>query len=222
MRRRTLLAAGLASAAGLTMPQLAAAAASAGTYGSGALSDWTAKPRRISTASQTRAADVWMFGDSIAVQDGYEIAQRLYAADGSVMVHNWGRRPTAPAVDALAAWASAYELSRVLMATGSNDIFDPPGFRAQFDRVMSIVAGFATVVWVNVHVSRWSQPAAVQVADQRNSGWVNMQLADAQAALPNPADPAVGRVPRREARLPDSGVPVRRGAHVGAVGAGGA
>jgi hypothetical protein len=89
-------------------------------------------------------------------------------------------------VDALQEWATTYGLpARILMATGSNDIFCPPVFRAQVERAMSIVGPDRLVVWVNVHVSRWSQPAAVQVADQRNSGWVNSQLADAAAAHPN-------------------------------------
>ena len=190
MRRRTFLAAGLAGAATLAAPTLAADAAIAGTYGSGTLGTWTDKARRISTATTCRNAvskgGVFMFGDSIAVQDGKHLAEQLYARDGSVLaVHNWAGRPTGPAVDALEQWASAYGLpDRILMATGSNDIFAPPGFRAQVDWAIRIADG-RTLVWVDVHVSRWSQPAAVQVADQRNSGWVNSQLGEAAADWSN-------------------------------------
>jgi hypothetical protein len=186
--RRTLLAAGVAGAAVVAAPRLLANAATfLGPYGSGTLSDWTGKIRAISAASQIRAArdadGVFMFGDSIAVQDGHHLAQQLYELDGTLMaVHNWSGRPTAPAVDALAQWADAYGLpSRILMATGSNDIFDPPGFRAQVDRAMQIVGPWRAIVWVNVHVSRWNQVADVQVADQRNTGWINSQLAEAAA-----------------------------------------
>jgi hypothetical protein len=128
-----------------------------------------------------------MFGDSIGYQDGKELAQRLYDRDGSIMaVDNWKSRPTAPAVDVLEQWAADYGLPRrILIATGSNDIFNPAAFRAQIDRVMGIAGAERTVVWVNVHVSRWDQPAAVQVADQRNSGWVNAQLAEATVSWPN-------------------------------------
>lgn len=159
-------------------------------YGSGALSDWTTKSKAISTPSQIRAtrdADgVFMFGDSIAVQDGKTLATKVHADLGLLMaVHNWGSRPTTPAVDALEEWATEYGLpSHLLMACGSNDIFNPPVFRAQVDRALSIADG-ATVWWVNVHVSRWQLAATTQVADQRNSAWVNLQLADAQEAWPN-------------------------------------
>jgi hypothetical protein len=191
MNRRTLLVGGAASAAALALPQLAATAADTGPYGSGYLGPWTTLARSVSTSKQILpclAGDgVFAFGDSIAKQDGYALAVRLAARDGSLMAVNyWNGRPTAPAVDALEQWAGTYGLpSRILMATGSNDIFSPPSFRAQVDRTISIVGPNRTVIWVNVHVSRWSQPASVQVADQRNSGWINAQLADAAAAHPN-------------------------------------
>jgi hypothetical protein len=50
---------------------------------------------------------------------------------------------------------------------------------------MGIAGSTRTVYWVNVQASRTSQSAAVQLADQRNSGWINLQLADAQKRYPN-------------------------------------
>jgi hypothetical protein len=41
------------------------------------------------------------------------------------------------------------------------------------------------VYWVNAQVARTSQPPAVQLADQRNSAWINLQLADARQRHPN-------------------------------------
>ncbi len=155
-------------------------------YGSGALGPWEGLSKRISTLDQINPVlnndGLYMFGDSISVQDGYSFAQRLLSRTGDVIaVHNWSGRPTTPAVDALAQWAQAYGMPRrILMATGTNDIFTPPVFAAQVDRTMSIVGPTRTVYWVNTQVARTSQTAAVQLADQRNSAWINLQLADAQ------------------------------------------
>ena len=160
-------------------------------YGSGPIGDWSNSSRSISTITQIRPVldrnGLYMFGDSISVQDGKALATQLLDRTGDVIaVHNWSGRPTAPAVDALQSWATTYGMpSRILMATGSNDIFDPPVFAAQVDRTMSIVGPSRTVLWVNVQVARTGKPAAMQLADQRNSGWINLQLADAQKRHPN-------------------------------------
>ncbi|MFE9749422.1 hypothetical protein ACFYOT_31300 [Saccharothrix saharensis] len=186
--RRRLLTAG-AVAVGSTL--LTAPEAYADGYGSGALGPWENSSKAISTLTQIRPVldtdGLFMFGDSISVQDGYSLAQRLHSRTGDVIaVHNWSGRPTAPAVDALAQWAQTYGLpGRVLMATGSNDIFTPPVFAAQVERVLDIVGPTRKVYWVNVQVARTGQTAAVQLADQRNSAWINLQLADAQRAHPN-------------------------------------
>ena len=162
-----------------------------GGYGSGELGPWEGLSKAISdpaTIRQVRDQNgLFMFGDSIAVQDGYTLAQRLKARTGDLLaVHNWSGRPTEPAVDALAEWARTYGLpGRVLMATGSNDIFIPPAFAAQVDRALSIAGPTRTVHWVNTQVARTGQPAAVQLADQRNSAWINLQLADARRRHPN-------------------------------------
>ncbi|WP_203590450.1 hypothetical protein [Streptomyces sp. SID13031] len=160
-------------------------------YGSGQLTDWTTLSREISSAATIAYArdndGVYMFGDSIAVQDGRELTIRLKARTGSPLaMHNWSGRPTLFAVDALENWALKYRLPRrILMATGTNDIFNPPVLAAQVDRTMRIAGPTRTVVWVNTQVARTGQPVPVQVADQRNSGWVNLQLYDAQKKYPN-------------------------------------
>ncbi|NUT51159.1 MAG: hypothetical protein HOV94_28215 [Saccharothrix sp.] len=188
--RRRLLTAGTL-ALGFTATGAGVAAADDGDYGSGVLGPWEGLSKAITDAAnirQVRDRDgLFMFGDSISVQDGYSLAQRLNSRTGDLLaVHNWSGRPTAPAVDALAQWASTYGLPRrVLMATGSNDVFAPPVIAAQVDRVMGIVGPTRTVYWVNTQVARTSQTAVVQLADQRNSAWVNLQLADAQRRHPN-------------------------------------
>ncbi|WP_238173407.1 hypothetical protein [Kribbella speibonae] len=164
---------------------------STGPYGSGVLGSWAGAQRAISTPTQiqhTKAANgVFMFGDSISVQDGKALAIRLQNRDGSPLaVHNWSSRPTSGAVDALQQWASTYGLPRrILMASGSNDIFDPPKFAAQVARAISIVGPNRTLYWVNIQVVRKSVTSTVQLADQRNSSWLNMQLYDQQEKYAN-------------------------------------
>ena len=193
--RRLLFAAGTAAAAST----VAAASASAesvtgltslGNYGSGVLGAWERQARAISNESQVRKTrendGVFMFGDSIGVQDGPPLARQLSQLGISVAVHNWAGRPVTPAVDALDTWAQDYGLPhRILMSVGSNDIFTPPAVATQVDRTMQIVGDERTVYWVNVQAARTAHGPAVQVCDQRNSAWINLQLAEAQRRYEN-------------------------------------
>jgi len=162
-----------------------------GGYGSGSLGRWQQQGHAISSVEQIRQVrrddGIFMFGDSISVQDGKSLAQLLAGTTGDTLAtHNWSGQPTAPAVDALETWARDFGLPRrLLISHGSNDIFDPSGFAAQIDRVMRIAGPDRTVFWVNVQVARSKQPAAVRVADQRNCQWINLQLAAAQRRYPN-------------------------------------
>jgi hypothetical protein len=104
----------------------------------------------------------------------------------SLAVHDWSGQPTSAAVDALEEWARTYGLPRrLLLAVNSNDIFSPHSFAAEVDRVLRIAGPGRTVYWVNSQVARTRQPPTVQSADQRNSAWINLQLADAQQRHPN-------------------------------------
>jgi hypothetical protein len=196
--RRQIFTVGAAAAVTVAVSTETASATTASTsatttgpYGSGVLGSWANGTRAISTTEQIhRVLDtdgVYMFGDSISVQDGKSLATRLLGRDGSQLaVNNWSSRPTSGAVDALQQWAAAYGLPRrILMASGSNDIFDPPKFAAQLDRAMSVVGRNRTVYWVNIQAVRKSVGATMQLADQRNSSWLNMQMYDAQERYPN-------------------------------------
>lgn len=187
--RRLLLAAGTAAAASTVASAASAASgsdlASTGGYGSGVLGAWERQAKAISNEAQirvTRDTDgVFMFGDSLGMQDGPSLAKQLSALGINIAVHNWAGRPVTPAVDALHTWARDYGLPhRILMSVGSNDIFTPPALAAQVERVMGIVGDERTVYWVNVQAARTAHGPAVQVADQRNSAWINLQLAEAQ------------------------------------------
>ena len=201
--RRLLFAAGTAAVASAASSATSASATSAtsatesgagllslGNYGSGVLGSWERQARAISNEAQirrTRENDgVFMFGDSIGVQDGPPLARQLSQLGISMAVHNWAGRPVTPAVDALDTWAQDYGLPhRILMSVGSNDIFTPPAVAAQVDRTMQIVGEERTVYWVNVQAARTAHGAAVQVSDQRNSAWINLQLAEAQRRYDN-------------------------------------
>ncbi|WP_433167076.1 hypothetical protein [Kribbella sp. CA-247076] len=187
--RRQLMLAGAAAATSVVVSTQTAHAAN--PYGSGALLDWSTFGRAITSEAAVKAVvakdGVLMFGDSIAVQDGKALATRLLGRTGDTLaVHNWAGRPTAPAVDALQSWATKYGLPRrILMATGTNDIFNPPVFAAQIERTMKIAGPDRAVIWCNIQVARTNQPVSVQLADQRNTAWINVQLSDAQKRHPN-------------------------------------
>jgi hypothetical protein len=162
-----------------------------GSYGSGALGSWQGNDRVISDSAAVRETvknnGVVLFGDSIAVQDGAALGKLLgQQLHTSFAEYSWAGQPTSAAVDAMAVWAREYGLPRrIVMAVGSNDIFDPPAFAAQVERALRIAGPQRTVYWVDVQVSRTEEPAAVQVADQRNSEWINLQLEQAARQHPN-------------------------------------
>jgi hypothetical protein len=65
----------------------------------------------------------------------------------------------------------------VIMAVGSNDVFNPPVMAAQITRLRAALEPRGVKVsWVDVQVSRIRYSTAVQLADQRNTGWVNAQI----------------------------------------------
>ena len=162
-----------------------------GRYGSGTLGPWDNLLRRISPEDQIREVlafdGVFMFGDSIAVQDSSALEKLLAARTGdSIAVHNWSGQPSSAAVDALAEWSRDYGLpDRIVMAVGTNDIFDPPAFGAQVERALAIAGPKRTVYWVDVEVNRFRQSADVQAADRANSAWINQQLEEAAQRHPN-------------------------------------
>ncbi|MGZ0150396.1 hypothetical protein ACXJJ3_25285 [Kribbella sp. WER1] len=157
-----------------------------GSYGSGALGSYQKNDRVIASGAEVRhvvASDgIVLFGDSIAVQDGAALGKLLQQQLGtSFAQYSWAGQPTSAAVDEMAAWVKAYGLPRrIVMAVGSNDIFDPSAFGAQVERALRIAGPKRTVYWVDVQVARTDKPAAVQIADQRNSEWINLQLEQAQ------------------------------------------
>ncbi|MEU8221470.1 GDSL-type esterase/lipase family protein [Kribbella sp. NPDC048915] len=162
-----------------------------GKYGSGALGPWEHLVRRISTEDEIRdvlAFDgIFMFGDSISVQNSAGLERLLTNRTGEpIAMHDWSGQPTSAAVDALEEWSRRYGLpQRIVMAVGTNDIFDPPVFAEQVERALRIAGPKRTVYWVNVYASRTKQPPTVRDADLANSAWINQLLQDAAFRHPN-------------------------------------
>ncbi|WP_344844423.1 hypothetical protein [Kribbella ginsengisoli] len=180
------MAGAVAAASTVATTGTAAAAVDPGPYGSGNLGEWKGLSKAVATEATIERVlsvnGVFMFGDSLGVQDGKALALRLKSKLGlELAVNNWSGRPTKDTVDALANWRANYGLPRrIVMACGTNDIFNPPMMAAQIDRAMSLVGQRTTVFWVNTQVARTGLGNAMLLADQRNSAWVNLQLAEAQ------------------------------------------
>ncbi|MFE9192066.1 GDSL-type esterase/lipase family protein [Micromonospora sp. NPDC007208] len=163
-----------------------------GWYGSGNQGDWSTGEQVVSAPDLVAKADVWLLGDSLTVDSAGAFATDMYAEYGLFVASNGqSGRPTRPTVDVLAEWLAVYGPPRlVVMAAGTNDIygpapfFGPPVVAGQVNRVMTLLGPTVPVVWVEVHISRWAQPANVQVDDQRNAAWVNTQLWEATGRHP--------------------------------------
>ncbi|NOL41348.1 hypothetical protein HPO96_13935 [Kribbella sandramycini] len=162
-----------------------------GRSDSGRLGPWENLSHRISSPAKIRAAvrgdGVFLFGDSISVQDGPALEKLVTAQTGAaVAVHDWSGQPTSAAVDALAEWSRKYGLPRrIVMAVGSNDIFDPAAFAAEVEQAMKLAGPERTVYWVNVHANRFGVPERVRSADRANSAAINQTLDQAAARHPN-------------------------------------
>jgi lysophospholipase L1-like esterase len=127
----------------------------------------------LSTVPYTAVSDWMIFGDSITVA-GY----KQLAADKPgwrLAVNARSGRGTADAVNQ--ALAAPYLPPHVVMAVGANDVMNPPVMAAQIRRLRDALEPRGIqVYWVTAHVVRTRGTAAQQLADQRNSGWVNAQI----------------------------------------------
>lgn len=123
-------------------------------------------------------AGVWAFGDSILRADYPDLVARVPVA---LAVDAQSSRPTPGCVDALEERLTACASPAVVvMACGTNDIFDPPAMAAQTERVHALLPG-TSVVWVDTWVRRWKRTDSTEqrLFDQQNSGWVNAYIHEA-------------------------------------------
>lgn len=173
-----IIAAGLIAYDTTRAPAASAATSAAPNYGSGTLLPWTGRDHGVDGNPAT--ADVLIVGDSVTMTCRSYVRAELARYGLTVVFDYWSGRPTAgtgAAVDRALSYSRLHGVNRfkaVAMATGSNDIFNPPAMAPAIDRMK---ASDAEVVWVNVFVHRWAQPQSVRDADLRNTGWINNQIA---------------------------------------------
>lgn len=183
---KILAALGLAAALLFSGAAQAAPGRTTVDYGSGTLGSWATASNRVDSDAVFSQSDVWVFGDSILRDDATALVGSFTAQGTSVAVDAWGSRPTAPTVDALEArLAKSGAPAVVVMAIGTNDIFDPTVMSGQIDRTMTLVPAETRVIWVNVFATRWAMGWGQRESDLRNTGWVNNQIMEAVNQYPN-------------------------------------
>jgi hypothetical protein len=146
-------------------------------------------------------ADVILVGDSITTLCKSYFTSRVQAQGLTWGVSYWSGRPTKPAVD----WALSLSVKpRVLvMAIGTNDIYNPGVMAAQIARLKAGMPN-TDVRWVDVRAKR----PAFATADMRNSRNVNAQIWDAAGITPIKWMGWFDEMPSREAMYiqPQNGV----------------
>lgn len=129
----------------------------------------------VSTPAYTAVSDVLLVGDSIPI-GSYAYKTLAAALPGKrLAVNARSGRGTAESVTAVLAMPFVPPV--VIMAVGSNDVPNPPVMSAQIKRLRDALEPRGIKVrWVTVQVVRYRGTAAMQLADQRNSGWINAQI----------------------------------------------
>lgn len=175
-------------------------------YGSGALGDWstlshgvycftngvltnsvsakTTTPAWFKYAKNmsTNVASTWcpgedvrLYGDSITFGGKSAFASALN--DKTVMVDAWSGRPTTPIGDAIMAETSFPPV--VVIASGTNDVFNPSVMAAQVVRIRNHIKSVSPntkLFWVDVQITRWGQTDVIERNDQRNGEAINYVL----------------------------------------------
>ena len=149
-------------------------------YGSGALGDWRRSGRESSTPTVDAAAaagdGLHLAGDSLGSRLLPVLRDRF--SDRPFSYDVWNGRPTAPTLERLARLADERRLAPTLvLAAGSNDVFDPWSFEEQVHRAREIV-GRRRLLWITTYVSRPRAPSA----DLRNCAVLLLSLERAAAA----------------------------------------
>jgi hypothetical protein len=148
-------------------------------YGSGTLMNY--KTTTASVAGTPLAtSDGVMLGDSITARCWPALDTWLKANAGPHLTYRY--HSGAPMVDGID-WleANAPDEPLTVVAMGTNDLFNPPAVTPQLQRLIAGTTEPESLVLVDTYAARTKLPAATQVADATNSGWVNAQL---HAALP--------------------------------------
>ncbi len=177
----TVAVLGTFSPATATVPTSVTSTSKARTNCSGVLGDWTtfqhANFGDLTDLDGDPAADVVIVGDSITTRGYAELATWLAARGKTLAGSYWSGRPTTPAVD----WALSLSTKPgiLVMASGTNDIFNPAVMTAQVARLKAWAdaAPVTRLIWVDT----FAQRTATDTCDLRNSGWVNSQIRQTMA-----------------------------------------
>ncbi len=171
-----------------------------GPYGSGVLGDWSGLSHGLycfqpdgTVTSYTRASkttsakssaamacageDVRLYGDSITFGGKSAFAAEMSKLGLTTYVDAWSGRPTTPVADAILAETSFPPV--VIVASGTNDIFNPSVMAAQILRIKNHIASVSPstkLFWVDVQATRWGQTDVIERNDQRNSMAVNLAI----------------------------------------------
>ena len=152
-----------------------------GPFGSGVLGNFgvNAVIRRTGCLDAPAGRRAVVVGDSLTTRTRSALDVRMAEAGIPFCMNAQGGRPSRPTVNALLDLPRD-QVEAIVVASGSNDIFNPLVLPREIDRVMAYAAG-APVYWINVYVDRWAQPTEVRRADQRNTAIVNSLLVRAAA-----------------------------------------
>jgi hypothetical protein len=171
-----------------------------GPYGSGVLGDWSglshglycyqppgsgfkfsqnttatkATYKSLATTFSCPGEDIRVYGDSILNGGKVDLALDLYAYGKTVYVDSWAGRPTTPVADAICAETVFPPV--VVVASGTNDIFNPTVMATQINRIKACIPATTKLFWVDVQATRWGQTEYTERNDQRNSMAVNLAI----------------------------------------------
>lgn len=169
-----------------------------GPYGSGVLGDWSTlshglycfnpngtlqnsytkaakKTQALSSASLTcTGEDVRLYGDSITFGGKSAFAAEMGARGLTTYVDAWSGRPTTPVADAICAESNFPPV--VVVASGTNDIFNPSVMATQINRIKACIPATTKLFWVDVQATRWGQTDLIERNDQRNSMAINYAI----------------------------------------------
>lgn len=195
---------GLSSTPQANLPvQKVALETTPGPYGSGVLGDWSglshglycfpAQGSAAKASSYTKAAKATqakssaafdcpgetlrIYGDSITFGAKSALASEYVLRGQTVYIDAWSGRPTTPIADAICAETDFP--ANVIVASGTNDIFNPTVMTAQINRIKACIAAASPTTklfWEDVQATRWGQTDVIERNDQRNSMAVNLAI----------------------------------------------
>ena len=162
-------------------------------YGSGFHGNYGIYPRQTSPSADLAAAvsapnGCLIIGDSIATTVVKDLVAELRRSAGERCAYDtWPGRATEGTANALLDIKRRYGLPpRIVVMSGTNDIFNPPLFESQMDRIVDGIGPQHQILWVNTFDSRRPR-TALSLADERNTAYINSVLTARAARTGNMA-----------------------------------